>query len=168
MSKMEFVHECLLDVGIKSIVAMPDSGLAPICHFVKKSTDIKYIQTIHESSAIGISSGLTLVGTRNLVLMENSGLRNACESLARLNLSHHIFTTLLISDRGDFGERNWWGISHHETMYKLLDLFKIRWSNINSLDEFPTVLVKAFDMSLSNQCSIALIARNDFLLELKQ
>ena len=40
-------------------------------------------------------------------------------------MSHRLHCLMLISDRGSFGERQWWGVGHGWTLEPLLDLWRI-------------------------------------------
>lgn len=160
------VVEDFRNVGIKVVVALPDSGLAMLCKQINFSTDIKYIQTTHESDCVGIATGLAVCGIRSIVLMENSGLRNACETIARFHLSHHLFTSYLITHRGSFGERNWWGQAHHETMLPLLKLLRFRWHYMHAVKELQGSLDLAYSTLDAGQSSVALIAAPSFFSEL--
>lgn len=151
------VCRILVAVGVQHVIALPDSLLAPLCLEAAKTPELDYIQTTHESTAIALAAGLNVCGRRAVVMMENSGLRSACETLARLNLSHHLFTCALISHRGAFGERNWWGLAHHETMYPLLDILRIRYRSVAAVSEVRSSLLWAFDTLAAGQCSVALI-----------
>ena len=165
---IELVYTSLVDEGIQVVVALPDSGLAPLCRKLQSEDRIDYIQVTHESDCVGISTGLTLTGVKSLVIMENSGLRNACETIARFHLSHQLFTCYLISHRGAFGDQNWWGQAHHETMEPILEMLHFRWESVNSLSEFPQSLRKAYSTLSAGQSSVALIAEPDFIEELRQ
>lgn len=155
---LESIYQDLLFVGVQTVTAVPDSLLAPLCNRLRRDGEIEYIQATHEATAVAIAAGLTLTGVRTLVVMENSGLRTACETLARFNLSHHLFICCLLSHRGAFGERNWWGVNHHETMKPLLDVLRMRYQHVTSEGEFRTSLLRAYDMLAAGQGSIALIA----------
>ena len=163
---VEEAHQCLLDVGVRAIVALPDSKLTPLCRLVRDKAQIDYVQAVHESACVGIATGLSLSGVKTLVVIENSGLRSACETIARFHLSHNLFTTYLISHRGAFGERNWWGIAHHETMEPLLRLLRFRWEYLRSVAEFPGLLEMAYSTASAGQCGVALIAEPSFTEEL--
>src|SRR5260221_7391992 len=89
--------------------------------------------------------------------MENSGLRNACESLARLQLSHNLFTCYLISYRGAFGERNWWGQAHHTTMEPLLNLLQFRWIYLKSIADFSRSLEQGYATLQAGQSCVVFI-----------
>ena len=161
-------YDALVNEGVRAVVALPDSLLGPLCKRVKDGNQntIQYIQATHEAACVGLATGLTLSGVKSLVIMENSGLRSACESIARLQLAHHLFTCYLISHRGAFGERNWWGQAHHETMEPLLDMLHFRWNYLSSLDEFPQRLEQAFSTLAAGQSGVALIAEPGFSQEL--
>ncbi len=166
MKAIDVAYNSLVQAGVKYIVALPDSLLAPLCMRVKEGEAIKYIQAPHESSCVSIASGLTLCGERVLVVMENSGLRSACETIARFNLSHSLFACYLISHRGSFGERNWWGQAHHETMRPLLEMFRFRWAYVESIADFSGLLQRAYATLDAGQSSVSLIAQPGFLEEL--
>jgi sulfopyruvate decarboxylase subunit alpha len=164
----EAAHKCLLEVGVGAVIALPDSKLAPLCRVVRDRAQIDYIQAVHESACVGIATGLSLSGVKTLVVIENSGLRSACETIARFHLSHNLFATYLIAHRGAFGERNWWGVAHHETMEPLLKLLRFRWEYLRSVAEFPRLLNLAYSTASAGQCSVALIAEPSFTEELLQ
>jgi len=166
MNKLDIVYNCLISEGVQTVVTLPDSHLCPLCRKIKNGKKIDYIQTVDESIAVGISTGLRLTGNKSLVIMENSGLRKACETISRFNLSHRLFTAYLISHRGFFGERNWWGVAHHETMEPLLNLLKIRWAYVQSVAEFSKQLKNLYLNLETNQCSTALIIEQLFIEEL--
>jgi sulfopyruvate decarboxylase subunit alpha len=77
------------------------------------------------------------------MIMENSGLRMACESLAHLGLSHGIPVLLLMSYRGDMGEPNWWGIGHRITMEPLLHTLRIPYVIVRKEEEIVEAIVNA-------------------------
>lgn len=168
MTGADLAFNGLLEAGVEVVVALPDSLLAPLCYKIKFSERIRYIQATHESDCVGIACGLSLSGVRSLVLMENSGLRNACETIARLQFSHHIFTCYLVSDRGAFGERNWWGQAHHETMLPMLSMLRIPWEYLNAISELPGALGRAFDTLAAGQSGAALIAGPGFVHKLER
>ena len=165
---LEWVYNKLVEAGIQVVVALPDSLLTPLCARVQAGSKIKYIQVTHESDCVGISTGLNMCGTKTLAVMENSGIRNACEIIARFHLSHRLFSCYLISHRGEFGERNWWGMAHNATQQPLLELLQFRWKFLESVSEFPVLLENSFRMISSLQTSVAIVAQAGFLSEIRK
>ncbi len=148
------------------VLAVPDSRLAPLCDRVRSGSEIEYVQCVDEATCVGVAAGLGLSGTRALVIMENSGLRSAAETLARLHLSHRIFTCVLLSHRGAFGERNWWGQAHSETMVPLLELLDFKWQRVYNPALLSDHLRKAYQVLDAGQCGAALVAEPEFLDQL--
>jgi thiamine pyrophosphate-dependent acetolactate synthase large subunit-like protein len=167
MNALDKAHSHLLSSGIEFVTSVPDSALAPLSARIAAEDSPKYIQAAHEAGAIGIAAGMTLAGTKALVMMENSGLRTGCETLARLQTAHGVFICCLISHRGAFGERNWWGQAHHETMTTLLPLLRFRWRSVYCVADLPAALDEAYRTLAAGQCGSAIIAEPSFTRELR-
>ncbi|HFG0578579.1 hypothetical protein LIS90_12215 [Flavobacterium psychrophilum] len=157
MKPEKFIHDCMVEENIKYAICLPDSLTMPLTSEIKKNKLISYIQATHESDCVGISTGLNITNTPSIVIMENSGIRNACETIARFHLSHALYNIYIISFRGDFGERNWWGQAHSTTMKPLLDLLRFRYIFINDLMDFKEIFKDALNDFQARQSSIALI-----------
>jgi sulfopyruvate decarboxylase TPP-binding subunit len=167
MTQLDNAHAHLVSSGVEFVTSVPDSALAPLCSRIASAGSRPlYVQATHEAACISIAAGMTLTGKRSLVLMENSGLRNGCETLARLQLAHGVFICCLITHRGSFGERNWWGQAHHETMEPLLRLLRFRWRSLSAVEELPMALEAAYRTLAAGQCGSALVAEPSFIDEL--
>jgi sulfopyruvate decarboxylase TPP-binding subunit len=163
----ESAYQALVDSGVDLITAVPDSLLAPLHRCAAERDDIAYIQVCDEATAVGIAAGARLAGSRSLVLMENSGLRRACETMARFALSHRLHTVLLLARRGAFGEANWWGLPHEETMHPHLRMLSAATAEVDSVHAFPDLLRRAYDTLDTGQRTVALIANPPFVEELR-
>lgn len=163
----EAVYGSLLRAGVSLMTGVPDSLLGPLHEHAAKRREITYVQACDEATAVSLAAGARLAGARSLVVMENSGLRRACESLARLTLSHRLHTVMLISRRGAFGERNWWGLPHEETMHSHLRMLPVVSAEIESLTAFDELIAKSFDTLDTGQRSVALIANPSFTWQLR-
>ncbi len=161
-------YEALVQAGVDLITAVPDSLLSPLHLYAASREEIAYVQVCDEATAVGMAAGARLGGARSLVMMENSGLRRACETLARLTLSHRLHTAMLLARRGAFGEGNWWGLPHEETMFPHLRMLSIATAEVNSLAEFPELVRRAYAMLETGQRSVCLIANPPFLADLRR
>jgi len=163
----ERAYRALVDSEVDLITAVPDSLLAPLHRCAAERDDIAYLQVCDEATAVGIAAGARLAGSRSLVLMENSGLRRACETLARFSLSHRLHTVLLLARRGAFGEANWWGLPHEETMHPHLRMLSAATAEVDSLQALPELLRRAYDTLDTGQRTVALVANPSFVEELR-
>ncbi len=160
-------YDACCRAGVSLIAGVPDSLLSPLHEYAAERQDIAYLQVCDEATAVGLAAGARLAGARSLVLMENSGLRRACETLARLTMSHRLHTLLLLACRGGIGEPNWWGLAHEETMYAHLRMLPIVWHGLDSVEEFEGLLDKGYATLDTGQRSVALIANQPFLAQLR-
>ena len=85
-----------------------------------KDPDIRYVAVTNEAEGASVAAGTWITGGRSVLVMENSGLRAACEALARLGLVNGVPVTMLMGYRGDLGERFHWGVNHGMTMEPIL------------------------------------------------
>jgi sulfopyruvate decarboxylase subunit alpha len=91
------------------------------------------------------------------MMMENSGLRQACEPIARFALSHQVPMVMVMPYRGDLGETNWWGHSHAQTMEPLLQALRVPYWHVRELDRLSPMISGALDHAASSQLPVALI-----------
>lgn len=160
------IHNSLVNANFKTVVALPDSQSSPLLKHIIQEKKMSYIQCSHESDCVGISTGLNLCNELTLTIMESSGLRNACETLARFHLSHSLYNIYLIANRGAFGERNWWGQAHSATMEPLLELLRFRFVYLNDANDIPKVINKSVNDFLARQSSIAIVINPDLLKDI--
>jgi sulfopyruvate decarboxylase subunit alpha len=89
--------------------------------------------------------------------MENSGLRQACEPIARFALSHQVPMVMVMPYRGDLGEKNWWGHSHAQTMEPVLNALRIPFWHVRRIAQLDSMVDRALDHAASSQLPVALI-----------
>lgn len=164
---VDLAYEALVAVHVDLVVAVPDSLLSPLLNRLAASGAISYVQVNDEATAVAMAAGANLAGRRVLVIMENSGLRRACETLSRLLLAHRQHIALMVSHRGSFGEENWWGIAHSRTMKAHLEMLEIPSKSVDSVAQFRESLEAAFAMLGTGQCSVCVVAERPFLHELR-
>ena len=74
--------------GISLVVYLPDTGLGDIYSLTKDDPDFQLVPATNEGEGVCIAASAGLVGKRAIMVMENSGLRVACEPLSRLSMNH--------------------------------------------------------------------------------
>lgn len=143
--------------GVKLVAALPESLLKHVYRRLAGQSAIRYVPVTNEAELPGIVAGAYFGGMRALMVMENSGLRQACEPIARFELSHQVPMVMVMPFRGDLGERNWWGHSHAQTMEPLLNALRIPFRHVRRLEELPSMIARALDHAESSQLPVALI-----------
>ncbi len=81
-------------------VCIPCSFLTPLINYVCQDNKSRYLSCVNEGDAVATASGLTIGGSRSIVMMQNSGLGNAISPLSSLNYVFEIPVLLMITHRG--------------------------------------------------------------------
>jgi sulfopyruvate decarboxylase subunit alpha len=147
----------LKEAKVEIVASLPESLLKKVYPMLEQDEQIRYIQVSSEIDLPGIVAGAYFGGKRAVMIMENSGIRQACEPLARLLFGHRIPLVMLMPHRGDLGEDVWWGHGHSETMLPILDALRIRYWFVNRLDEIVPSIKKALVHADAGQVGVALI-----------
>jgi sulfopyruvate decarboxylase subunit alpha len=150
---MEGLHEA----GVSVVAALPESLLKSIYRQCETDSSIHYVLVGNEADLPGIVAGVYLGGKRGLMIMENSGLRQCCEPVARFAFCHGMPIVMVMSYRGEFGERNWWGHNHSQVMANLLTTLRIPYQMVKARDEIKSSISKAFVHADASQWPVALV-----------
>ena len=149
--------EGLKEAGVSIVTALPESLLAGIYRACAQDNELHYIQVTNESEMPGICVGAYLAGKKAMMVMENSGIRQACEPIARFALCHAMPMVISMSFRGEWGERNWWGHNHAQTMVPVLDALRIPYRFVDKLADIKPMIRKAYYHSDSSNGPVAMI-----------
>jgi sulfopyruvate decarboxylase subunit alpha len=143
--------------GASIVCYLPDSHLKELYEAVVNDPELRSVCVTNEGEGVGICGGVFASGKRSVMIMENSGLRVASESLARLGLGHGIPVVMIMSFRGEFGEPNWWGIPHGITMEPVLEALRIPHQIVRSDEEVETAIVNAFEHAYASSYHTAVV-----------
>jgi len=149
--------EGLKEAGVSIVAALPESLLASIYLACSRDNEIRYIPVSNEAELPGIVTGAYLSGKKAVMIMENSGLRQALEPIVRSTYCHSLPMVMIMCYRGDLGEQNWWGHNHAQTMEPILDAVRIPWRAVRKIDDIKSSIKKAIDHSNSSQWPVALV-----------
>jgi len=147
----------LKDAGVSIVAALPESLLASVYRACEQDDDIRYIPVTNEAELPGIAAGAYLAGKKAVMIMENSGLRQAMEPIARFAYCHAMPMVMVMCYRGDLGEENWWGHNHAQTMEPLLDALRIPWRAVRKIEDIMPTIKKAIKHADSSQWPVALV-----------
>src|ERR1044072_3346416 len=104
--------EGLNEAGVSIVAAVPDSHMKSAHRLLREQNKIRYVLASNELDLPGICAGAYMGGKKAVMIMENSGLRQACEPISRFAFTHHLPVVMIMAFRGELGERHWWGNNH--------------------------------------------------------
>ena len=149
--------EALKEAEVNVVTALPESLLATVYRLCESDNAIRYIPVTNEGEMPGICAGTYLAGKRALMIMENSGLRQACEPIARFTFQNSMPMVIIVSYRGEWGEQNWWGHNHTLTMEPLLKSLRIPFRYVSEIDDIKPAIIRAFKHADGSNGPVALI-----------
>ncbi|MBI2880101.1 MAG: sulfopyruvate decarboxylase [Candidatus Tectomicrobia bacterium] len=149
--------EALKEAGVSIAVYLPDSYLKELYEAVVKDPDIRSVCVTNEGEGVAICGGVFASGKRAVMIMENSGIRVAAEPLARMGLGHGVPVVMIMSYRGDIGEKNWWGVPHGITMEPILQALRIPYRVVRRDGEIKEAILDAFHHAYSSYYHTAVV-----------
>ncbi len=119
------VVEGLKETGVKFVSYLPDSWFRKIYFRLSEDPDFITMPVSNEGVGIGLCCGAWLGGMKAVMLMENTGVRMACDQLARLGMSVGLPAFMMIPYRGDIGDKLSYSVAHGQTMIPVLEALRI-------------------------------------------
>jgi sulfopyruvate decarboxylase subunit alpha len=102
------IYDALRACDVRIISALPETWLVHLIRLADEDPEMTLVRIAKEEEAIGISAGAHLAGVNSACLMQNHGFLAAINPIVSLALLYKIPLLMLISHRGDLGERDPW------------------------------------------------------------
>ena len=93
---------------MRIISALPETWLVHLIRMAEDDPEMTLVRLAKEEEGVGISAGAHLAGVKSAMLMQNHGFLAAINGIVSLAQLYKIPLLMLISYRGDFGERDPW------------------------------------------------------------
>ncbi|MBI2305655.1 MAG: sulfopyruvate decarboxylase [Chloroflexi bacterium] len=154
----------LKEAGITFVCYLPDSWLKEVYQLVTEDPHFQAVLVTNEGEGVAVCAGAWLGGKGAAMIMENSGLRVASEALARLGLGHGIPVFLVMSYRGDLGDRDWWAQPHGWTTEPMLQALRIPYRVMRRPEEIRSVMALAQDTLDSSKLPVAVLVGRELCL----
>jgi sulfopyruvate decarboxylase subunit alpha len=119
------IVEGLKEAGVKFVSYLPDGWLKEVYFRIREDKDFIALPVSNEGVGVGACCGAWLGGAKAVMIMENTGVRMACDQLARLGMSVGLPVFMIIPYRGDIGDRLSYAVAHGRTMLPVLDALQI-------------------------------------------
>ena len=99
------IVDCLVDNDIGFATSVPCKQLAGVIELVDKSPSILHVPSNKEDEGMGLCAGAYMGGIQSCIIMQNTALGVVVNSLATLIQFYRIPLPMLISYRGEIGEK---------------------------------------------------------------
>jgi sulfopyruvate decarboxylase subunit alpha len=149
----------LKQAHVQVMASLPDTLLKGVYEAAAKDPEIRYVPVTNEAEGAALAAGAWAGGKRSVLAMENSGLRVACEALARIGLVNALPVVMLMGYRGEIGERIHWGVNHGVTMEPLLQALRIPYIMVEREEDIVSHVVRGVVHAANTHYHVAVIFR---------
>jgi sulfopyruvate decarboxylase subunit alpha len=153
----KIVYDALKANGIRLLSALPETWLVHMIRMAEEDPGMILVRLAKEEEGVGISAGAHLAGVRSAMLMQNHGFLASINGIVSCAQLYRIPLLMLISYRGEFGERDPWQTEGGAVTEELLRALRIP---VAYLDDRPSVASRIADaqtLALSSNKPVALL-----------
>src|SRR3954454_16694638 len=159
------IYDALKKCGIGLISALPETWLVHLIRMAEEDPGMTLVRLAKEEEGVGISAGAHLAGVKSAMLMQNHGFLASINGIVSCAQLYRIPLLMLISYRGEFGERDPWQTEGGGVTEDLLRALRIPFSYLDDVDHVPARIAKAQTLALSANKPVALLLCRDLMWE---
>lgn len=164
-SASQLIYSCLKDMGVRIVSALPETWLVHLIRMAEEDADMTLVRLAKEEEGVGISAGAHLAGVKSAMLMQNHGFLASINGIVSCAQLYRIPLLMLISHRGEFGERDPWQTEGGGVTEHVLAALRIPTIKLESPDHVATKLKKAQTLAYSASRPVAVLLCRDLMWE---
>ena len=164
-SSSRLIYDALKDCGVGVISALPETWLVHLIRMAEDDPDMTLVRLAKEEEGVGISAGAHLAGVRSAMLMQNHGFLASINGIVSCAQLYRIPLVMLISYRGEFGERDPWQTEGGGVTEDLLRALRIPFVYLDDPGHVARRIRKAQTLTQSANKPVALLLCRDLMWE---
>src|SRR6478735_5145643 len=149
VASSQAIYESLKAVGVGLVSALPETWLVHLIRMAEDDPDMTLVRLAKEEEGIGISAGAHLAGVKSAMLMQNHGFLASINGIVSCAQLYRIPLLMLISYRGEFGERDPWQTEGGGVTEDLLRALRIPFALLDHPDHVARRINKAQTLAQS-------------------
>jgi len=159
------IYDALKDEGIRLMSALPETWLVHLIRMAEDDPEMTLVRLAKEEEGVGISAGAHLAGMKSAMLMQNHGFLASINGIVSCAQLYRLPLLMLISYRGEFGERDPWQTEGGGVTEDLLRALRIPFTYLDSPDHVARRIRKAQTLAHSSNKPVALLLCRDLMWE---
>ena len=165
VSNSQLVYDALKASGIRLISALPETWLVHLLRMADDDPQMTLVRLAKEEEGIGIAAGVHLSGGKSALLMQNHGFLQSINGIVSLARLYRIPLLMLISYRGEFGEKDPWQTEGGGVTEPLLNALNIPFERLDEPAHVARRIAKAQTLAESSLKPVALLLGRDLMWE---
>ena len=165
VSSSRLIYDALKSVGVRVVSALPETWLVHLIRMAEDDPEMILVRLAKEEEGVGISTGAHFAGVKSAMLMQNHGFLASVNGIVSCAQLYRIPLLMLISARGEFGERDPWQTEGGLVTTHVLDALRIPSERLDHVDQVAKKIAKAQTLSYSASRPVALLLGRDLMWE---
>src|SRR5918995_5165640 len=157
------IYDALKGSGVRLLSALPETWLVHLIRMAEDDPEMTLVRLAKEEEGVGISAGAHFAGGRSAMLMQNHGFLASINGIVSLAQLYRLPLLMLISYRGEFGERDPWQTEGGGVTESLLRALRIPYVFLESRDHVAHRIAKAQTLAGSANKPVALLLCRDLM-----
>ena len=165
VSGSKVVYDTLKACGVRLVSALPETWLVHMIRMADDDPAMTLVRLAKEEEGVGISVGAHLAGVKSAMLMQNHGFLASINGIVSVAQLYRVPLLMLISYRGEFGERDPWQTEGGLVTVPLLDALRIPYDRLDDPATAPATIRNAQVLAESALRPVALLLTRDLMWE---
>ena len=165
VASSKLIYESLKDVGVRVVSALPETWLVHLIRMAEDDEEMTLVRLAKEEEGVGISAGAHFAGVKSAMLMQNHGFLASVNGIVSCAQLYRIPLLMLISHRGEFGERDPWQTEGGGVTEHVLQALRIPFAYLDAPDHVGHRIRKALTLAYSSNKPVALLLCRDLMWE---
>lgn len=161
----QLIFAALKAADVRLMSALPETWLVHLIRLAEEDPETTLVRLAKEEEGVGISAGAHLAGMRSAMLMQNHGFLASVNGIVSLALLYKIPLLMLISHRGDLGEKDPWQTQGGMLTVPVLDSLGIPHYVLDEPDRVAKRIQQAQTLAESALTPVALLLTRDLMWE---
>jgi sulfopyruvate decarboxylase subunit alpha len=165
LANSQIIYDALKACGIRLVSALPETWLVHLVRLAEEDPEMILVRLAKEEEGVGISAGAHLAGVKSAMLMQNHGFLASINGIVSCAQLYRIPLLMVISHRGEFGERDPWQTEGGGVTEDLLRTLRIPCCRLDRPDVVSRGVAKADTLAASANRPVALLLGRDLMWE---
>jgi sulfopyruvate decarboxylase subunit alpha len=159
------IYGAMKACGVRLVSALPETWLVHLIRMAEDDPETILVRLAKEEEGVGISMGAHFAGVRSAMLMQNHGFLAAVNGIVSGAQLYRIPLLMLISHRGEFGERDPWQTEGGGVTEPVLRALRIPYALLDDRSHVEHRIRKALTLAHSALRPVALLLCRDLMWE---
>lgn len=165
VSSSQLIFDALKVAGVRLISALPETWLVHMIRLAEDDPEVTLVRLAKEEEGVGLSAGAHLAGNRSAMLMQNHGFLAAVNGVVSCAQLYRIPLLMLISLRGEFGEKDPWQTEGGLVTEEVLRALRVPAVRLERQDHVADRIAKAMTLAYASNRPVALLLCRDLMWE---